>query len=734
MFFKKVLCLIAVSSLFLFPGAGFSEKAGMSLTKPDAVYQKAVPGEAQVLKRLNARAGWEFAKRLSRISGNTDGSGFRYAGTPAGSEASNLVFTAFSRLGLNPVYDEFPVMGWNYRKSSLNLNDPDKIKIRVNPLHGTPPTPPDGIKAEIIYVGSATRQDLEGKNLSGRIALVEADLEVIPWYTEAADQCQRRGALAVVFFIKSFFGSTPNGETFWTIDLSGARINIPVLNTPVNDGRKLKEMLLASKSKPIQCSLVSQIEIIPDARGKNVIGSITGNKYPGEYIIISAHTDAYFSGFQDDALPVGLLVAMARAMKESRYKPDRTILFIAFDSEECGRTGTHYSWLAGSWHYAKKHSPLWKGRVVGNVNLELLAAKDKDYFAIRSSDTLYTFIDAISRKLKLSAHSRNDGVINSINPWNDEWSLSIFGVPTLTPNFQYQLVSRPDEVNIIDYYHSQLDDEHHASFAKYADCARVFTTITLRMDRQPLNPYDLSLTPAHYLSSLNQKTLNGQGYDDSLKNAAESFALKAKKLRDMQTEIDKLFSSAPQRARNALQILFPEYNQALRNAAYTVITGTQYLDWDIPSFQVPYYQEMPVKLDRAIDSLKKGDGKAMLEGFSFCGMSAHYARFLDYSVWKDAYRESLEVGKSSGDLHWGTGRVLKYYDFYRTLERIRTKVSAGTTDFTPEINELAKIKDDVNGRLKKAVAEDTAVWQKAEKELPLKIADRMLGLLKKKVR
>ncbi|MEI8173326.1 MAG: hypothetical protein WCH07_07570 [Deltaproteobacteria bacterium] len=82
-------------------------------------------------------------------------------------------------------------------------------------------------------------------------------------------------SLAVIFFIKSFFGSTPNGETFWTVDLSGARINIPVLNTPVNDGRKLKEMFLASKGKPIKCSLVSQVEIIPDATGKNVIGSIT---------------------------------------------------------------------------------------------------------------------------------------------------------------------------------------------------------------------------------------------------------------------------------------------------------------------------------------------------------------------------------------------------------------------------------------------------------------------------
>jgi len=44
---------------------------------------------------------------------------------------------------------------------------------------------------------------------------------------------------------------------------------------------------------------------------------------------------------------VGLLITMAKAMKESRYRPDRTILFIAFDSEECSQAGTHYAWLVG---------------------------------------------------------------------------------------------------------------------------------------------------------------------------------------------------------------------------------------------------------------------------------------------------------------------------------------------------------------------------------------------------
>jgi Zn-dependent M28 family amino/carboxypeptidase len=44
---------------------------------------------------------------------------------------------------------------------------------------------------------------------------------------------------------------------------------------------------------------------------------------------------------------MGLLITMAKAMKESRYRPDRTILFITFDSEECGQSRTHYAWLAG---------------------------------------------------------------------------------------------------------------------------------------------------------------------------------------------------------------------------------------------------------------------------------------------------------------------------------------------------------------------------------------------------
>ena len=730
MIFKKYLLVVAIALLCLTTTGNTIHGAGTGTIKAETVYRQAVSGEGKVLKRLNPLTGWNFAKAMSRIGSNTEGLGFRYPGSPAGAQASRLVYDAFRKLGLNPVYDEFPLAGWSFRKASLNLKDRRDAKIRVVPMHGTPPTPVTDINAGIVFVGSATRQDLEGKELTGKIALVEVDLEVVPWYTEAADQCRRRGAVAVVFFNKSYFGKPPDGEAFWVINLTGAKMDIPVLNTPVNDGRKLKEMILAAKGQAVTGELISHVDIIPEGKGKNVMGSIKGSKYPDEQIIISAHTDAHFFGFQDDALPIGMLITMAKAMKESHYRPDRTILFIAFDAEEGGQSGTHYSWLAGSWQYARKHAPALAGKVVANVNLELLAAKDKDYFAIRASDTLFGFTEAVNGTMKLTAHGRNEGVINGVNTWNDEWSLGYFGVPTLTTNFQYQLSAKPGENNNIDYYHSQFDDEKHADFGKYAECARIYTAIVLRLDREPFNPYNLSLTPAHYLAALNQDVLRAQGHDDALQKAATSFARKAKELEVRQRQIAAAYAVAPSAIRKRVAPLIPQYNRRLRAAAKTVIMGTRYLDWDIPTYQAPYYLEIPGKILQAVENLQKGDGKAVLEGFSICGLSAYYARFLDYPVWREAYRESIEGEKANGDRYWGTGRVLKYYDVYPLLESITAKVAAGSKDFASEIETLTIIATDVNGRLQQAVGEDTAMWQKAEQELPLELSGRITDLLK----
>jgi Zn-dependent M28 family amino/carboxypeptidase len=85
----------------------------------------------------------------------------------------------------------------------------------------------------------------------------------------------------------------------------------------------------------------------------NVIGKITGSKYPDETVSYSGHWDAYGvgpadaqgrtirPGASDDALGLAAMIEVARLFS-SGPKPQRTILFAAWTSEERGLLGSEY--------------------------------------------------------------------------------------------------------------------------------------------------------------------------------------------------------------------------------------------------------------------------------------------------------------------------------------------------------------------------------------------------------
>jgi hypothetical protein len=73
----------------------------------------------------------------------------------------------------------------------------------------------------------------------------------------------------------------------------------------------------------------------------NLVASIKGSKYPDEYVIVSAHLDAYdvATGGIDCGTGIGPMMEAARMIALSGAKPKRTILFIAFAAEEFGLLG-----------------------------------------------------------------------------------------------------------------------------------------------------------------------------------------------------------------------------------------------------------------------------------------------------------------------------------------------------------------------------------------------------------
>jgi Zn-dependent M28 family amino/carboxypeptidase len=86
----------------------------------------------------------------------------------------------------------------------------------------------------------------------------------------------------------------------------------------------------------------------PDGRGSNIIGLLKGTdpELSKEVIIIGAHLDhmglcyELIPGANDNASAVAVMMGVAKALKENNIKLKRSVLFLAFGSEEQGILGS----------------------------------------------------------------------------------------------------------------------------------------------------------------------------------------------------------------------------------------------------------------------------------------------------------------------------------------------------------------------------------------------------------
>ena len=61
-------------------------------------------------------------------------------------------------------------------------------------------------------------------------------------------------------------------------------------------------------------------------------------------ILLSAHYDSYFSGFQDDNTAIALMFGIAKALLASGFKPNNTIVICAMAAEEWGVVDSNFDW------------------------------------------------------------------------------------------------------------------------------------------------------------------------------------------------------------------------------------------------------------------------------------------------------------------------------------------------------------------------------------------------------
>lgn len=194
------------------------------------------------------------------------------------------------------------------------------------------------------------------------------------------------------------------------------------------------------KAVPLNLKLSTSMKVKASFnKSSNVVAKITGSKRPDEAIIYTAHWDhlgigrpnkdgdSIYNGALDNASGTAGLLEMARAFKNMKVKPERTIIFLAVTAEEQG--------LLGSAYYAE--NPLFPvEKTVANINMDGLNrfGKTRDMVVVgQGQSELEDYLnDAITKKggyLSFDQHTEAGYYYRS-----DHFNFAKKGIPALFAN------------------------------------------------------------------------------------------------------------------------------------------------------------------------------------------------------------------------------------------------------------------------------------------------------------
>jgi Zn-dependent M28 family amino/carboxypeptidase len=255
--------------------------------------------------------------------------------------------------------------------------------------------------APIVFVGYGTSakergwDDFKGVDLKGKVALFlvnDPDFDAAPEepvagkfggktmtyygrWTYKFDEAARRGAVAAIIIHETEgagYGwnvvQSAGGENFNIVLPKGAQqptmlqgwMQQPaaeaMLKRAGHDYATLKRQARSSSFRPIDLKTTFSATAGVDLSrimSRNVIGKLTGSRFPSETVSYGGHWDAYGvgapdaqgrtvrPGAADDALGLAAMIEIARLFA-ARPRPERTLVFAAWTGEERGLLGSEY--------------------------------------------------------------------------------------------------------------------------------------------------------------------------------------------------------------------------------------------------------------------------------------------------------------------------------------------------------------------------------------------------------
>ena len=640
-----------------------------------------------VIKNIDTDYSYQLAKRMEQFRSN-EKLGYRPAGSKAEFLTGEMLKDEMQKLGLSDVCkNAVTVDGWEFKNAELTFET--KEGKRHTALLGAYQTDfvTDGEQAfSLMYLGKGTEADYEGKDVTGKLVLVDINQRDEWWINYPVYQAHLKGAAAVIAVQCGGYGEV-DAKALNAQDIAGPE-DAPAFSISREDAALLRELLDGEKEATVWLKADSRVK--RDCTTYNISGCIPG-KHPERMVLLSAHYDSYFSGFQDDNTAVAMMFGIAKTLIESGFKPNNTIVFCAMAAEEWGVVDSNFDWSTGAYEQIFTAHPEWVGKVIADLNFELPALAHGAGARIRSCYEYQPFLEQFLEDLPVltRAYPEDASVVSPIETWSDDFSMAIAGIPSMVNDFTGGSFMET-------HYHSQFDNDEYYDPQVYQFHHELYALLILAIDATAVVP--LSFT------GVMKRAQEGLELVKSCENSCleEKYETISKLLTGAEKQQEENYRWIMQKNSAYKACEDPEQReilyQSLRQTETELLKRFKTeqdafvrIDWYGNVF---YPYEILLRnihlLEGAKKNLEEGELSVALRklydvdnnAYAFMFDKEVYRHFTDY-----VYHQPKER------LKWGYRRLMQHENLYDLVKQLLKKEEAGEKDCREEAAALAKVID-----------------------------------------
>ena len=346
---------------------------------------------------VSARRAFNLLKELAYV---------RVSGSEDEKRAAERLLEIAASTGAEAHIEEFPVQNGRIHHAKFVVTEPYYKEYEVTGYERAASTPKEGLDLEFYY----------GENLlPAHMANVKGKAVLTNNYLRRADyeKLIKAGAAAII----TFSGTVIDRRSETDCDIRKLR---EMLTEPF--GAAVAMNLRAQDAQEIVRRGAKKVHIELDsecyeATSRNVCATIEGTKYPDEIVSFGAHFDSvnFSTGVYDNIS--GSVIIMELLHYFAKHKPERTLKFNWYGSEEQGLLGSK-AWVKAHEDELEKH--------VLMINVDVAAPiLGQNSAPILATEGAVGYVDALMREAGLACDCKLDIYSSDCIPFADK------GVPAV---------------------------------------------------------------------------------------------------------------------------------------------------------------------------------------------------------------------------------------------------------------------------------------------------------------